>query len=157
VNVSKPLLVDVKKCTECRSCELKCSFVHYGVFNSGKSGVRIVSRWPDLPAARICRQCEDPSCLPACPVEALVRTANGAIKVLRDLCTGCAACVDACPYDGIWLDPLSGLAVKCDTCEGRYECVPGCFTGALSESGPTKAAGQIPKRGYARVAPSSGH
>ena len=139
--MSKPLQVHVEKCTECRACELKCSFVHFEVFNGNKSGVRIVSHWPDLPTARVCRQCEDPSCLPACPVEALVRTATGAVKVLHDLCTGCAACVDACPYDGVWLDPLSGLAVKCDTCEGRYECIPGCFSGALSESHPAQNAG----------------
>jgi len=132
--MAKALQVTTERCTECRSCELKCSLVHYGVFNGNKSGVRIVSHWPDLPTARVCRQCEEPSCLPACPVEALVRAQNGAVKVLQDLCIGCAACVDACPYDGIWLDPLSGLACKCDTCEGRYECIPGCFTGALSQS-----------------------
>jgi carbon-monoxide dehydrogenase iron sulfur subunit len=130
--MSKPLKVDIAKCTECRACELKCSFVHFGVFNAHKSGVRIVSRWPELPGARVCRQCAEPACLPACPVEALVRTSDGAVKVLYEECTGCGACVDACPYDGIWLDPLSGVAVKCDTCEGRYECVPECAVGALS-------------------------
>lgn len=130
--MSKPLKVHVEKCTECHSCELKCSFVHLGVFNANKSGVRIVNHWPDLPAARVCRQCEDPACLPACPVEALVRTAEGAVRVNYDECIGCAACVEACPYDGIWLDPLSNVAIKCDTCEGRYECVAECATSALS-------------------------
>ncbi|MEE8391363.1 MAG: 4Fe-4S dicluster domain-containing protein [Anaerolineae bacterium] len=126
------LIVDVEKCTECRTCELKCSFVHLSVFNANKSGVRIVSDWPGLPRARVCIQCKDRACLPACPVEALVRTENGVVKVLYDECIGCNDCVEACPYDGIWLDPLSEVAVKCDTCDGRFECVAICFAGALS-------------------------
>ncbi len=130
----KRLVLDAPKCTECRTCELKCSFVHFGVYNPNKSGIRIVSCWPDLPAARICRQCEDPDCLPACPSDALVLIAGGVVQIRYDQCTGCGNCVEACPYDGIWLDPLSGVAVKCDTCAGRWECVPDCFPGALSAS-----------------------
>ncbi len=126
------LVVDVGKCTECRACELKCAYVHFVVFNPNKSGVRIVSDWPELPRARVCIQCEDPECLPACPSGALELTADGVVKVLYEDCDSCALCVEACPYDGIWLDPLSGLAIKCDTCGGRFECVPICFADALS-------------------------
>ena len=130
--MSKPLVIDRDKCTECHACELRCSFVHYGVFNANKSGIRIAAQWPDLPAVRLCRQCEDPACLDACPSGALVRDAGGAVHVHRDDCIGCEACVSACPYDGIWMDPLTTVAVKCDTCGGKYECVAGCMVGALS-------------------------
>ena len=92
------LIVDVEKCTECRACELKCSFVHFGVFNTRKSGVRIVSDWPELARARVCIQCEEPECLSVCPTEALVYTESGAITVLQDTCNGCESCVEACPY-----------------------------------------------------------
>jgi carbon-monoxide dehydrogenase iron sulfur subunit len=128
------LIVDVTKCTECRACELKCSFVHFHLFNTQKSGIRIVSSWPELAQARICIQCEEPECLPACPAGALVYTESGSIAVLYDTCTGCESCVEACPYDGIWMDPLSGLAIKCDTCDGEFECLANCFAGALSIS-----------------------
>lgn len=134
--MAQRLVIDAIKCTECRACELKCSFVHFGAFNARKSGVRIVSSWPELARARVCIQCEEPECLPACPTEALVVTESGSITVLHDTCTGCESCVDACPYDGIWMDPLSGLAVKCDTCDGRFECVAVCLAGALSISAP---------------------
>ena len=130
----KHLVFDAQKCTECRACELKCSFVHFGVYNPYKSGIRIVTDWPALATARLCRQCEDPDCLPACPSDALVLISGGVVQVRHDQCTGCGNCVEACPYDGIWLDPLSGLAVKCDTCDGRWECVPDCFAGALGVS-----------------------
>jgi Fe-S-cluster-containing dehydrogenase component len=106
--------------------------VHLGVFNANKSGIRIVTRWPEVPSARVCRQCDDPKCLDACPVSALSRAENGSVVVKYEECTGCSACVDACPYDGIWLDPLSNVAVKCDTCQGRYECIGECAVGALS-------------------------
>ncbi len=130
--MAQRLLVDLEKCTECRTCELKCSLVHFGVFNPNKSGVRIIARWPELPRARVCSQCADPACLPACPVEALVRTAQGVVQVLYAQCTGCGNCITACPYDGVWLDPLSGVAVKCDTCAGRFACLDTCFVGALA-------------------------
>jgi carbon-monoxide dehydrogenase iron sulfur subunit len=133
--MAKRLLIDLGKCTECRTCELKCSFVHFAVFNSNRSGIQIITRWPELPTARLCSQCDDPACLPSCPSEAMILTKEGSVKVLQELCIGCGSCVDACPYDGVWLEPLTNLAVKCDTCEDRYECVADCFAGALSVEG----------------------
>lgn len=130
--MTKRLLVNLEKCTECRTCELDCSFIHFTVFNSNKSGVRIVSRWPELPAARICSQCEDPACLPVCPNESLTLDEQGVVVVHYDICAGCENCVQECPYDGIWMDPVSNVAVKCDTCGGRFLCVADCFAGALS-------------------------
>ncbi len=130
--MAKSLVVDKSICTECRACELRCSFAHFGVFNPNKAGIRIVARWPELPHVRLCRQCDDPSCLDACPVGALERGEDGVVHVKWEDCTGCGACVEACPYDGIWLDPLSGVAIKCDTCGGEYQCVAGCMAGALS-------------------------
>jgi carbon-monoxide dehydrogenase iron sulfur subunit len=128
------LVVDLEKCTECRTCELKCSLVHFKVFNTNKAGVHILPHWPEQPGARVCIQCEDPACLPACPTGALVLTQDGNVKVIYEDCIGCESCVAACPYDGIWMDPLSNVAVKCDTCEGRFECVADCFVTALSIS-----------------------
>jgi Fe-S-cluster-containing dehydrogenase component len=130
--MGKRLAVDIRKCTECRTCELKCSAAHFELFNANKSGVRVYPLWPELPSALVCRQCEDPACLPACPSEALVINEFGAVQVLYDECGGCRNCVDACVYDGIWLDPLSGVAIKCDTCNGQFLCVADCFAGALS-------------------------
>jgi Fe-S-cluster-containing hydrogenase component 2 len=132
--MSRKLLVDQQKCTECRTCELKCSLIHFGVFNSNKSGIRIVPKWPELPHTRVCIQCEDPACLPVCPTEALFLTSGNVVSISYEDCIGCGDCVDACPYDGIWMDPLSDVAIKCDTCDGKFECIPECFPGALSIS-----------------------
>jgi Fe-S-cluster-containing dehydrogenase component len=133
--MTKRLIIDLSVCTECRACELACSFEHFRVFNAHKSGIRIVSDWPALPRARLCIQCEDPACVPACMVEALVRHESGVVSVVTEDCIGCGDCVDACPYDGIWLDPLSGIAVICDTCDGTFKCIENCSVNALSIGG----------------------
>lgn len=132
--MTKQLLIDVKKCTECRTCELKCSFVHFRVYNLNKSGVRILTNWPEPARGQVCIQCEDPACLPACPNESLELTGQGVVIIKYDQCIGCGACVAECAYDGVWLDPLSNVAVKCDTCSGQFLCVADCFAGALSVS-----------------------
>jgi carbon-monoxide dehydrogenase iron sulfur subunit len=128
----KRLEIITEKCTECRTCSMKCSFVHFTVYNPNKGGIQITPNWPDLPRIHLCQQCADPACYPACPNEAMEITAEGVVKIIYENCIGCGLCVDACPYDGVWLDPLTGIAVKCDTCEGRFECVADCFAGALS-------------------------
>ncbi|HEY3315215.1 MAG TPA: 4Fe-4S dicluster domain-containing protein, partial [Bacillota bacterium] len=61
--MSTQLAFDPKLCTECRTCELMCSFVHLQVFNRGKSGIRITSAWPGAPAAALCRRCDDHPCV----------------------------------------------------------------------------------------------
>lgn len=132
--MAQKLVVYPNKCTECRTCELKCSLVHFGVFNTNKSGIRIEPKWPGLPHTRVCIQCDDPACLPVCPTEALFFTSGKVVGISYEDCIGCGDCVDACPYDGIWMDPLSGVAVKCDTCDGQFKCIPECFPGALSIS-----------------------
>jgi Fe-S-cluster-containing dehydrogenase component len=129
--MAKRLVIDLGKCTECRTCELKCSFVHFQVYNSKKAGIQILSQWPEQPAARLCIQCKEPDCLPACPSDAMVFTPERSVKVLYEVCIGCASCVDACQYDGVWIDPLNNVAIKCDTCEGNYRCVADCIVGAL--------------------------
>ncbi len=130
--MAKRLVIDLNKCTECRTCELKCSFVHFQVYNSNKAGIQIISQWPEKPSARLCLQCKEPDCLPACPSEAMVFTHEGSVKILYDVCIGCGSCVDACQYDGVWIDPLNNVAVKCDTCENKYQCIADCAVGALS-------------------------
>ncbi len=130
--MTKRLQVDVEKCTECRTCELKCSFVHFTVYNLNKSGVRILSKWPETPQAQVCIQCDDPACLAVCPNESMELNDQGIVIVHYDECAGCENCVSECAYDGVWIDPFSNVAVKCDTCNGQFLCVADCFPGALS-------------------------
>jgi len=91
--MAQRLIVDVVKCTECRACELKCSYGHFGVFNPRKSGVRIVSNWPELAQARVCIQCDDPE---ACPYDGIWMDPLSGLAVKCDTCDGRFECVPVC-------------------------------------------------------------
>jgi anaerobic carbon-monoxide dehydrogenase iron sulfur subunit len=121
-----------ESCSDCRACELECSFVHFRLFNRNKSAIRITPDWPQPTHAAVCRQCDVAGCLEACPTGALHRTGSGPLQFRADDCVQCGACVEACPYDSIWLDASSGRVVGCDTCDGRYRCTQVCVTGALT-------------------------
>jgi Fe-S-cluster-containing dehydrogenase component len=86
----------------------------------------------------ICRQCEEPACLDACPREAIKKLGNGIIRRMNMLCIGCGSCAIACPFGVIEPEIHSYVISKCDLCadrvaEGREPaCVAACPSGALS-------------------------
>jgi molybdopterin-containing oxidoreductase family iron-sulfur binding subunit len=47
---------------------------------------------------RPCMQCNNPPCVPVCPVHATWRRAEGVVVIDYDQCIGCRYCVTACPY-----------------------------------------------------------
>jgi Fe-S-cluster-containing hydrogenase component 2 len=38
----KPKVVDTKLCTDCRACELACSFHHLSLYNPSKASIKII-------------------------------------------------------------------------------------------------------------------
>ncbi|RLF98060.1 MAG: hypothetical protein DRN49_06520, partial [Thaumarchaeota archaeon] len=84
------LLVDVDKCTGCRLCELICSIQHYRVFNPRRSRITVIrddEKGVFIPIT--CFQCEDPPCMKICPVHAIYRDKNGAVRIDYERCIGC--------------------------------------------------------------------
>ncbi|RMH43592.1 MAG: 4Fe-4S dicluster domain-containing protein, partial [Deltaproteobacteria bacterium] len=47
---------------------------------------------------RPCMQCEDPPCVPPCPVGATYQRPDGVVAIDYDQCIGCRYCVTSCPY-----------------------------------------------------------
>jgi len=143
-NARLALMIDLERCTGCKSCEVACKQEHR--LGPGEYRNKVVwSAGVDDPALAFltlaCQHCERPACLRACPVnpKAIVKDpASGVVRVLEDRCTGCGECVIACPYSAMGYDPNGHHAVKCDLCAERRAqgqttaCASVCPTRAIS-------------------------
>jgi Fe-S-cluster-containing dehydrogenase component len=132
--MAKALLVNLDKCTGCRSCELACSFKHHGEFNPSKSNIQVsIFTENAFYVPMVCTQCDKPFCGEVCPTGAIYASeANGAYVVLvdKEKCVGCKMCTLACPFGAITYQN-NGCVQKCNLCEGNPECVTFCIPGAL--------------------------
>ena len=136
------MLVDTRRCIACQACTMACSMENAspeGQFRTvvatyavtgrdGKTGLSVLPR--------LCNHCDEPPCIPVCPVGATFKQADGIVLVDADRCVGCAYCVQACPYDARFINHDTGKADKCTFCSHRLEagllpaCVETCVGGA---------------------------
>lgn len=129
----KQLVIKPEKCIGCRTCELACSFGHFGEFNPKLANVKVFEYEKAAVAIPVmCPQCEDPACEKVCPVTAIKRDENGALVINYDKCIGCKMCQSACPLGNISFHPMVKKVFKCDLCGGDPKCVKYCPGHALS-------------------------
>jgi Fe-S-cluster-containing hydrogenase component 2 len=131
----KKLVVDLGKCTGCKSCQIICALTHESEANYNLARINISKDDSmGLSAPVPCAQCLDAPCVEACPVEAIVLdTKTGAKIIVDEECIMCEACVGACPFGAISLIEKGGQTkvIKCDLCHGDPECVKHCEPGAI--------------------------
>ena len=104
-------------------------------FNPIKSRIRAVRLNQLVNMAVTCRLCEDPSCVAACPRDALKQDEEtGTIIIDTDKCNGCGWCIEACDYGAMMLHPQEKTVYVCDLCkeQGEPQCVKWCPEEALT-------------------------
>lgn len=136
------MLVDLRRCIGCQSCTVSCSVENQTPIGEFRTTVRQYEVTNEqnitnnvlLP--RLCNHCDNPPCVPVCPVQATYQRKDGIVVIDNERCIGCAYCVQACPYDARFINSETKTADKCTFCTHRLEagllpaCVESCVGGA---------------------------
>jgi Fe-S-cluster-containing dehydrogenase component len=135
-------VIDQGRCIGCHACTVACKAEHDVPIGVTRTYVKQVEtgRYPSVSRhfqVTRCNQCEDPPCVPICPVTAMFIRPDGIVDFDREVCIGCKACMAACPYDAIYISPESNSAEKCNFCAHRIDqglepaCVAVCPVDAI--------------------------
>jgi Fe-S-cluster-containing dehydrogenase component len=97
------MVIDLRKCVGCSACTIACiaenklppGVVYRPVLEEEIGTYPNVTR-KFLP--RPCMQCDNPPCVPVCPVNATYKNDEGVVVIDYNQCIGCRYCVVACPY-----------------------------------------------------------
>lgn len=130
------LFIDLDVCAqaECKQCTVDCSYFYH----PGNNGVFSVAELATF--ALVCRRCEEPHCVAACPVEALEQQSEKENLLIRHnvRCVGCRTCSHACPYGTIYPEYVPVMTHVCDFCSDRRDvngepvCAVTCPYNAIS-------------------------
>ncbi len=133
------MVIDTFRCFDCKACMIACKVENKVPEGRWRNWVRhsggpIGRRTQFQPGQ--CMQCDEPSCVAACPVGATYKQENGLVVIDPHKCVGCGNCVTACPYGARYRHPVLHIADKCDFCEHRIKRgqLPACV-----DTCPTKA------------------
>ncbi|TAK55649.1 MAG: respiratory nitrate reductase subunit beta [Gammaproteobacteria bacterium] len=71
---------------------------------------------------RLCNHCSNPSCLAACPRQAIYkRQQDGIVLIDQERCRGYRYCISSCPYKKIYFNEKISKSEKCIFCYPRIE------------------------------------
>lgn len=103
------MVIDLRKCIGCHSCTIACiaenklppGVVYRPVIDEEIGTYPHVSR---TFTPRPCMQCDNPPCVPVCPVAATFKRPDWIVAIDYDRCIGCRYCIAACPYNARTFD-----------------------------------------------------
>ena len=142
-NAHYAMVVDLRRCVGCNACTVACKmengvpdgFYRSWILQADKGTYPRVTR---VKLNHLCNQCQNPPCVPVCPVNATQRDEGGIVTIAPKKCIGCGKCVKACPYNARFLKPgKPTIADKCNFCFHRVQggllpaCVGTCIAQAL--------------------------
>ncbi len=103
------MVIDLRKCVGCHACTVACI-----AENKLPPGVvyrpvieEEIGTYPNVArrfVPRPCMQCENPPCVPVCPVGATYTNEEGIVEMNYNRCIGCRYCITACPYSARYAD-----------------------------------------------------
>lgn len=128
------LVIDHESCWGCKTCDAACRQEFHT-----PAGVHLISVTEKSPGKKddtmeflyhvnVCRHCDEPPCIEACPEGVILKRQDGIVVLDEAYCTGCRLCIKACPYDAIGFDEDNGFAQKCNLCHHRVDhgLIPAC-------------------------------
>jgi Fe-S-cluster-containing dehydrogenase component len=134
------IVINTAKCIDCKACMIACKVENNVPEGFWRNWIRPLWDMSDSRKAEFqpgqCMQCDTPSCVAACPVDATYKQVDGLIVIDPKKCVGCGNCVTACPYGARYRNPGTRTADKCDFCRHRLSrgeepaCVVTCPTKA---------------------------
>lgn len=135
------MLIDLRRCIGCQACTVSCGIENSTPIGEFRTTVRQyeVSNGENVNNVllpRLCNHCDNPPCVPVCPVQATYQRKDGVVVIDNERCVGCAYCVQACPYDARFINHETKTADKCTFCVHRLDvgllpaCVESCVGGA---------------------------
>jgi|SRR5581483_1447163 molybdopterin-containing oxidoreductase family iron-sulfur binding subunit len=103
------MVIDLRKCVGCSACTIACV-----AENKLPPGVvyrpvleEEIGTYPNVTrrfVPRPCMQCDNPPCVPVCPVNATFKRPDGIVEIDYEQCIGCRYCITACPYSARTFD-----------------------------------------------------
>ncbi len=103
------MVIDTRKCVGCNACTVSCvaenklppGIVYRPVLEQE------IGTYPNVGKRfmpRPCMQCDNPPCVPVCPVNATWKRDDGIVAIDYEACIGCRYCITACPYSARTFD-----------------------------------------------------
>lgn len=148
------MVIDTRKCVGCDACTIACV-----AENKLPPGVVyrpvVKEEFGEFPNVQLrftprpCMQCENPPCVPVCPVHATWKRPDGITAIDYDKCIGCRYCITACPYGARTTD--RGAFWTADMAEGAEEIE------SQPVLGPDMPWEHQPSHEYAKSWDRSGH
>jgi Fe-S-cluster-containing dehydrogenase component len=127
------LVVDSRKCLNCKACSVACRAENGVPLEHSRNWMNeeVRGQFPKLLAIsepEQCHHCLEPACVRVCPTGASYQRADGIVAINDSECVGCRYCMIACPFDARFFRKDKGVVEKCDLCAHRVDRgeVPAC-------------------------------
>ena len=121
LNPEKTYVISTKgmnKCLGCQTCAIVCAAANHSSHSIDKSAIRIKTTggMASNYVAVVCRGCQEPACMEACPADALSRRPGGGVLLDAEKCYGCRKCVAACSVGAVNFDKYTEKPIICHHC-----------------------------------------